>query len=174
LREMEQSSAARSQVSDEPPTAEMQAPTASQLRDAEQRAAARRTGPPRPPPGARNAAAFARGTQPTPAATRSASGRGDPRRSTQPPRQRRDTGRSAPAAKPPPGMSEDDSRKLYRRYVQARKLVGERTDNLSYDRLMRTLNKQAPQIMKQHSARGVEFGIVIKGDKVVLKAKPKK
>ena len=71
-------------------------------------------------------------------------------------------------------MTEDESRKLYSRYVQARKLVGERTDNLSYDRLMKTLNKQAPQIMKQHNASGVQFGIVIKGDKVVLKAKPKK
>lgn len=80
----------------------------------------------------------------------------------------------APPQKPPPGMTEDESRKLYRRYVQARKLVGERTDNLSYDRLMRTLNRQAPQIMQQHQATGVQFGIVIKGDKVVLKAKPKK
>jgi hypothetical protein len=52
--------------------------------------------------------------------------------------------------------------------------VGERTDNLSYDKLVSTLSKQAPAIMKQHNARGVEFNVVVKGDKVVLKAKPKK
>jgi len=75
---------------------------------------------------------------------------------------------------PPPGMTERQSRDLYKRYVQARKLVGERTDNLSYDKLMSTLNKQAPKIMQQHRARGVEFNVVVKGDKVVLKAKPKR
>jgi hypothetical protein len=75
---------------------------------------------------------------------------------------------------PPPGMSEGQARDLYDRYVQARKLVGERTDNLTYDKLMGTLNKQAPKIMKQHNARGVEFNVVVKDDKVVLKAKPKR
>ncbi len=80
-----------------------------------------------------------------------------------------------PAGKPPPpGMTERQSRDLYNRYVQARKLVGERTDNLSYDKLMSTLNKQAPKIMQQHRAKGVEFNVVVKGDKVVLKAKPKR
>jgi len=64
----------------------------------------------------------------------------------------------------PPGMSEHDTRKL----------VGERTDNVSYNKLLRTLNKQAPQIMKQHGAKAVEFNVVIKEDRVVLKAKPKK
>ncbi|HUH02252.1 MAG TPA: MXAN_5187 C-terminal domain-containing protein [Kofleriaceae bacterium] len=80
--------------------------------------------------------------------------------------------RLAPAG--PPGMSEGQTRALYDRYVQARKLVGERTDNLSYDKLVSTLSKQAPAIMKQHNAKGVEFDVVVKGDKVVLKAKPKK
>ncbi len=75
---------------------------------------------------------------------------------------------------PPPGMTERQTRDLYNRYVQARKLVGERTDNLSYDKLMSTLNKQAPKIMQQHRATGVEFNVVVKGDKVVLKAKPKR
>ena len=50
----------------------------------------------------------------------------------------------------------------------------ERTDNVSYAKLLRTLNKQAPQIMKQHGAKAVEFNVVIKEDRVVLKAKPKK
>ena len=67
-----------------------------------------------------------------------------------------------------------EGEQLYRRYVQARKVVGESVDNLSYEKLMNTLSKQAPAIMKQHQASGVEFNIVIKDNKVVLKAKPKK
>lgn len=80
--------------------------------------------------------------------------------------------RGAPAV--PPGMTEKQSKDLYKRYVQARTLVGESTSNLSYDKLMRTLNSQAPRIMKQHKAKGVDFSVVIKDDKVILKAKPKK
>ena len=45
---------------------------------------------------------------------------------------------------------------------------------VSYDQLMKTLKRQAPQIIKQHGASGVTFNVAIKGDKVILKAKPKK
>jgi len=71
-------------------------------------------------------------------------------------------------------MSEESAKRLYQQYVKAKKLVGERTDNVSYDSLMRSLSKQAPGIMSKHNAKGVDFGVVIKNDKVVLKAKPKK
>jgi hypothetical protein len=89
--------------------------------------------------------------------------------------------RSAPAAqpavsraKPPPGMSEADADKLFKRYVKAKKLVGEQTTGVTYDRLMRSLNKQAPKILKDHNANGVDFEVVVRGERVVLKAKPKK
>ena len=71
-------------------------------------------------------------------------------------------------------MSDGQAKQLYDQYVKAKRLVGERTDNVSYDQLMKSLNKQAPGIMSKHKARGVEFGVVIKDEKVVLKAKPKK
>ena len=77
-------------------------------------------------------------------------------------------------AKPPPGMSVTESQALYSRYKKARELVGENTSNLSYNRLMSSLNKQAPKILKDHNASGVSFDVVVKGDRVVLKAKPKK
>jgi hypothetical protein len=79
-----------------------------------------------------------------------------------------------PQAKPPPGMSVAESQALYSRYKKARELVGENTSNLSYNRLMSSLNKQAPKILKDHQASGVSFDVVVKGDRVVLKAKPKK
>ena len=81
--------------------------------------------------------------------------------------------RPAPPAAPavPPGMTEKQCRELHARYAKARELVGDKTD-VSYDKLMTTLNKQAPAIMKEHGAKGVDFQVVVRGDKVVLKAKP--
>jgi hypothetical protein len=77
------------------------------------------------------------------------------------------------AASPIPGMSEADTRSLYARYIKAREVVGEKSDPMSYDKLLRTLSSQAPKILKEHKAAGVEFNVVIKDNKVVLKAKPK-
>jgi hypothetical protein len=79
----------------------------------------------------------------------------------------------APAALPP-GMDESTARTLYKQYVQAKKVVGEDTSKLRYESLVATLNKQAPQIMKAHQAAAVDFSVVIKDDKVILKATPKK
>ena len=89
-----------------------------------------------------------------------------------PPRQRARPAAKPAANPPPPGLDQNQSRQLFDKYVKARQLVGERTDNVSYDKLMRSLNKQAPTIMKKHGAKGVDWKVVIKGDKVVLKAKP--
>jgi hypothetical protein len=74
---------------------------------------------------------------------------------------------------PPPGMSEDDTRALYTKFLKARTLVGEKNDDMTYDKLLRTLRSQGSKIMEQYKAKGVEFGVVIKDNKVVLKAKPK-
>jgi hypothetical protein len=88
-------------------------------------------------------------------------------RMTTPPPQRR-------GAALPPGMDEGQTQELYRRYVQAKKLLGENTDGIKYEHIVATISKQAPTIMQQHKAKGVEFSVVIKGDRVVLKATPKK
>jgi len=74
---------------------------------------------------------------------------------------------------PPPGMSEDDTRALYNKFLKARTLVGEKNDDMTYDKLLRTLRMQGSKIMEQYKAKGVEFGVVIKDNKVILKAKPK-
>ena len=72
-----------------------------------------------------------------------------------------------------PGMSDEASRSLYNRYLKARELVGESNDGVTYDKLLRTLRSQSSKIITDHKARGVEFAVVIKDNKVVLKAKPK-
>lgn len=70
-------------------------------------------------------------------------------------------------------MSETGARALYQRFLQARKRVGKSTD-VRYEDLMKSLNRQAPAVMKQHRAKGVEFDVAVKGGKVILKAKPKR
>lgn len=71
-------------------------------------------------------------------------------------------------------MDDRQCRELYTRYLKARQLVGEKNDDVTYEKLVSSLGKQAAAIMSQHGARGVEFNVVVRGDKVVLKAKPLK
>ncbi len=76
------------------------------------------------------------------------------------------------ALPPPPGMTEAQTRSLYQQYVQARKQLGNGS-NISYDRLKRKLHAQAPRLMEQYRTDGIQYNVVIKNDKVVLKATPK-
>jgi hypothetical protein len=103
-----------------------------------------------------------------------------PRVATQPLGRAGEAGRAGPAnprasapSALPPGMTEGDVRTLYQKYAKAREMVGERNDDQTYQQLLRTLHQQAPKIMAQYKAKGVEFGVVIKDNQVVLKAKPK-
>ena len=99
-------------------------------------------------------------------------------RAAEPPAPARPAKPTSATAKPtrllPGGVTEKEAHALYDRYVQAKKLVGDRVDNLSYDKIVSTISKQAPRIMKQYDAKAVEFNVVLKEDKVILKAKPKK
>lgn len=74
----------------------------------------------------------------------------------------------------PPGMTDADVNTLYAQYAKARELVGQKSDAQTYAQLMRTLHNQAPKIMADHKAPGVEFSVVVKDQQVILKAKPKK
>ena len=69
-------------------------------------------------------------------------------------------------------MTERQTRALYDRYMQARRMVGDST-HVPYERMVKTLTDQTSRIMQQHKAKSVDFKVVIKNDKVVLKAKPK-
>jgi hypothetical protein len=74
----------------------------------------------------------------------------------------------------PAGVDEKTARDLHKRFVQAKKLVGEPTDHIKVEHIAATIAKQAPAIMKQHNAKGVDFEVVVKDNKVILKATPKK
>ncbi|AKI99553.1 Hypothetical protein AA314_01180 [Archangium gephyra] len=92
-------------------------------------------------------------------------------------------GARPPAAKPagarPPvaasggGLSDDKLKSVYDAYVTAKRQNKEDTSKMSYDSIAATLRKQVPELMKQHNAKSVEFKVVIKDGKAVLKAVPK-
>lgn len=79
----------------------------------------------------------------------------------------------APAQRPPPGMNDADVNALYAKYVKAKEMVGEEAGPGAYSKLMKTINAQAPKIMEQYKAKGVEFSVVVKDNQVIIKAKPK-
>ena len=69
-------------------------------------------------------------------------------------------------------LSDQMLRKLYDTYVVARQRTGESVSGITYDSLATRLRAQVPQLMAQHKARNIEFKVVIKGGKAVLKAIP--
>ena len=76
------------------------------------------------------------------------------------------------AAPETPQISDDNLRRLYDTYLVARKRCGEPTDGISYDSVAARIRAQVPQLMQKHKAKNIEFKVVIKGGKAVLKAIP--
>ena len=75
--------------------------------------------------------------------------------------------------RPPPGMTDADVNTLYQKYVQAKQLVGEQAGARDREKLLKTINAQAPKIMEQYKAKGVDFSVVVKDNQVIIRAKPK-
>lgn len=71
-----------------------------------------------------------------------------------------------------PEISDDKLRRLYDTYLVARQRCGEPTDGISYDSVASRIRAQVPQLLEKHKARNIEFKVVIKGGKAVLKAIP--
>ena len=70
------------------------------------------------------------------------------------------------------GMSEEKMRRLYSVYMQAKKRTGE-ASNLSFESLAAQLRKQVPAIRAKHNCEQVDFKVVLKNGKAMLKAVPK-
>jgi hypothetical protein len=78
-----------------------------------------------------------------------------------------------PRQAPPPGMTDADVDALYTKYVKAKQILGEETEPGTYGKLLRTIHAQAPKIMAQYKAKGVDFSVVVKDNQVIIRAKPK-
>ncbi len=81
--------------------------------------------------------------------------------------------KKAPAPREAPDISDGQLRKLFDTYLVARQRCGESTDGLSYDSVAKRIRAQVPQLMEKHNARNIEFKVVIKGGKAILKAIPR-
>lgn len=78
-----------------------------------------------------------------------------------------------PKARPDGGLADDKLEKLYNAFVTAKKRCREDTSGLTMDAMRKSLAKQIPQIKAKHGAKSVDFKVVIKGGKAVLKAVPR-
>ena len=81
-------------------------------------------------------------------------------------------GKQTAAAPAAPEISDDKLRRLYDTYLVARQRTGESTDGISYESVASRIRAQVPQLMEKHKAKNIEFKVVIKGGKAVLKAIP--
>ena len=83
-----------------------------------------------------------------------------------------------PSSAPPPGaitdgLTNQKIKAIYDAYVMAKRRCGEDTKGLTLDSVASTLRKQVPELMKQHQAKSVEFKVVIKDGRAVLRALPR-
>ena len=81
--------------------------------------------------------------------------------------------RPAPAPVSGEGLSDTKIKAIYDAYLMAKKRCGEDTRAVTLDSVASSLKKQVPELMKQHNAKSVEFKVVIKDGKAVLRALPK-
>ncbi|PID39123.1 MAG: hypothetical protein CSA65_05625 [Proteobacteria bacterium] len=83
------------------------------------------------------------------------------------------------AARPPAatgasdGLSKDKMDSLYRRYMRAKTMCGEDPTTVRYDSLVKTIERQLPKIREMHAGREIDFQVVIRDGRAILKAKPK-
>ena len=78
-----------------------------------------------------------------------------------------------PASAPAGQLSDQKLKAIFDAYVMAKRRCNEDVSKLSLDGLSQTLRKQVPELMKAHNAKSVEFKVVIKDGKAILRALPK-
>ncbi|MGI5862500.1 MAG: MXAN_5187 C-terminal domain-containing protein [Myxococcales bacterium] len=90
----------------------------------------------------------------------------------------------APSARTPPpppkgagtgdmGLSSEKLNRLYSAYIMAKKRCKESTTGITPEAVAQSLRKQVPRIMQESGAKAVDFKVVIKDGKAILKAVPK-
>ncbi|MBI3184486.1 MAG: hypothetical protein HYZ28_20310 [Myxococcales bacterium] len=79
----------------------------------------------------------------------------------------------APASTGEGGLSDAKLRSIYDAYLMAKRRCNEDVSRLSYESVAGALKKQVPELLKQHNAKAVDFKVVIKDGKAILRAVPK-
>ena len=76
-------------------------------------------------------------------------------------------------ATPSNGLSESQMRSLYQAYLAAKKRCNEDTSRLTYEAVAKSVRKQIPDLMAKFQAKAVDFQVVIKQGRAILKAVPR-
>lgn len=70
-------------------------------------------------------------------------------------------------------LAEPRVRAVYEAYVAAKKKCHEDVSRISYESVAESLRKQVPELLERHGARDVEYKVLVKDGKAVLRAVPK-
>lgn len=81
---------------------------------------------------------------------------------------------SAPAARSPTlatdgALPEQRLRQIYAKYVEAKRSANESTAGVTYEKLAETLRAQASRLKASHPAKSVDYDVIIKDGKTLLK-----
>lgn len=76
---------------------------------------------------------------------------------------------SPDAMRPDGDLSEARLRQIYSAYVESKRQFGESTASITFEGLAKTLRSTAPQIKAKHKAKAVDFEVVVRDGKTVLK-----
>lgn len=68
----------------------------------------------------------------------------------------------------------DVDREIFDRFVAAKRDLNQKTDNLSYDAMKASLEKQRAKVRQKHNCARVDFDVVVKDGKAFLKPVPVK
>jgi hypothetical protein len=82
-------------------------------------------------------------------------------------------GRPAAATAGGPRLADEQMRELYDAYIAAKRRCNEDVSKLSYEAVSRTVSKQLPELVTRYKAKTVDFKVVIKDGKAILKAIPR-
>src|SRR5262249_45414988 len=70
-------------------------------------------------------------------------------------------------------LSDQKLKAVFNAYLTAKNQCREDVSKLSYDQVAANLRKQVPELVKKTGAQGVDFKVVIKDGKAILRAVPK-
>jgi hypothetical protein len=71
-------------------------------------------------------------------------------------------------------LSQAKLRVIYEAYVEAKKRCREDVTKITFESVASKLRKQVPNLLEKHKVASVEFKVVVKGGKAVLKAVPQR
>jgi len=78
-----------------------------------------------------------------------------------------------PSAAKPQATPANNTRRVYDEFIAARSQVGATGKAMTFDKFERSLEEQASRVKKTHGCRDVDFEVVVKDGKTILKPIPK-